>query len=131
MGYTQPTLFELAAERYVSGLAQRRAAEDREVAPPAPERGLHRHSLEAREHRDGEFKGRKALILDVLRMAQKPMTDRQIKERLFGENADMNMVRPRVNDLIQEGKVRECFEVEDHLTGEKVRTVWMGYGIGQ
>jgi hypothetical protein len=90
------------------------------------ERGLSVRSLVAREHREGEFKGRKALILDVLRMAQKPMTDRQIKERLFGENADMNMVRPRVNDLIQEGKVREFFEVVDHVTGEMVRAVWLG-----
>ena len=93
---------------------------------PAPERrGLNDRSLVAHEKHEAEFKGRKALIVDALRTAGKPMTDRQIKERLFGEAADMNMVRPRINDLIHEHKLMVAHEVEDHVTHESVRLVWL------
>lgn len=99
----------------------------REARPCAPAKtnALSVNSLSARAHHQEEFKGRKGLILDALRIAGKPQTDRQIKERLFGEAADMNMVRPRVNDLLHEGRLMLCCEIEDHVTHENVRTVWL------
>ncbi len=89
------------------------------------DRGLNDRSLVAHEKHEAEFKGRKALIVDALRTAGKPMTDRQIKERIFGEAADMNMVRPRINDLLHEHKLMVAHEVEDHVTHESVRLVWL------
>ena len=94
--------------------------EDRTPATPAAAR-----SRAAREHHAEEHGGRKQLILDCLRLANKPMTDRQIKEKLFGVAADMNMVRPRVNDLLRERRLYEGVETPDHVTGEWVRTVWL------
>lgn len=91
---------------------------------PAP-RQVSLRSVAARTRHADEHRGRKALILDCLRVAGRPLSDRQIKERIFGEVADMNTVRPRVSDLIASGDLAEVGEVEDHVTGEPVRTVWL------
>ena len=111
----------------VAVFADPQEAESRAERPRSQgvERGLSMRSLVAHEKHEAEFKGRKALILDALRTAGKPLTDRQIKERLFGESADMNMVRPRINDLLHEHKLMMVHEVEDHVTGENVRVVWL------
>lgn len=92
--------------------------EEAESAEPSRRRAALDHNAET-------FRGRKALILDAIRICGKPMTDRQIKERLFGEGADMNTVRPRINELLQERKLMLAAETYDHVTGERVRAVWL------
>ena len=108
------------------GDAQERAARGGcGEAAPAPQRGLHAHSLVAKEHNQNAHKGRKQLILDCLVVKGKPMTDRQIRDAICGETADMNTVRPRITELIREGKLMECGEIVDPVTHEDVRVVWL------
>jgi hypothetical protein len=95
-----------------------------EVAP-AQQRGLHAHSLDAKEHNQEAHKGRKHLILELLQLRGKPMADRQIRDAICGEAADMNTVRPRITELIREGKLMECGEIVDPATQENVRVVWL------
>lgn len=88
-------------------------------------RGLHVHSLEAKEHHQDAHKGRKQLIVECLQVRGKPLTDRQIRDACCGETADMNSVRPRITELIRKGKLMECGEIEDPVSGEQVRVVWL------
>lgn len=99
------------------------AARDR-PASKRPTRALHSHSLAATEHRQDEHKGRKALILDCLRVRGKPLTARQILADLFPGHEDMNLVRPRISDLVRERTLVEAGEIADHRTGETVSTFW-------
>lgn len=91
---------------------------------PAP-RPVNEHSRAAREHHAEDHRGRKELILECVQSFGRPMTDRQIKDQVMGGAADMNTVRPRVNDLLREHRLIVAHEVEDHVTGEMVRTVWV------
>jgi len=91
----------------------------------AKERDLSERSLAARDNHAAALAGRKALIVDCIRLAKFPMTDRQIKEKLFGESGDMNLVRPRITELIHEHRLIECGEIVDPVTGDTVRRVWL------
>jgi len=90
-----------------------------------PQRALHVHSLEARDHNQEAHKGRKMLILECLKLRGKPMTDRQIRDAICGEAADMNTVRPRITELVRDGKLTDCGEIEDDVTHEDVRVLWL------
>lgn len=118
----QPTLFEFAADQ-ARGLMERRAQEGgQRRQQPAPVRALHVHSLEAQDATSGEMKGRKAAILAWLR-ENGPATDRQVRDALFGDHADMNTVRPRITELVALGKCHEVGAVKDEVTGLHVRIV--------
>ena len=78
-----------------------------------------------RRHHAAALAGRKALIVDCIRLAHEPLTDRQIKDRIFGEGGDMNLVRPRITELIRERRLIECGEIVDSATGDTVRKVWL------
>jgi hypothetical protein len=93
-------------------------------AARAPQRALHAHSLAARDHHQDAHKGRKQLIVDCLVVKGKPMTDRQIRDAIC-HGGDMNTVRPRITELLKEGKLVDCGEIEDAATGEQVRVVWL------
>jgi hypothetical protein len=86
---------------------------------------VHANSLAAKDHNQEAHKGRKQLIVECLRLRAKPLTDRQIRDACCGESADMNSVRPRITELIREGKLMECGEIVDPATGENVRVVWL------
>lgn len=58
-----------------------------------------------------------------------PKTDRQIKEALG--YPDMNMVRPRVTELIRTGRLIEIDYVIDRITKKTVRRVDKGSGQGK
>jgi hypothetical protein len=103
--------------------AQERAARGG-CGEAAPARALHAHSLAAKEHNQAEHKGRKQLVLDCLVVKGKPMTDRQIRDAIC-HGGDMNTVRPRITELIREGKLMECGAIEDPVTHEDVRVVWL------
>lgn len=85
----QLTLF--GRSQYVeTGRRARRRWQRVRLAPPAP--ALHEHSLAAREELEEALGGRKRAILEWL-LAHGPATDREIKDALLGEAADMNTVR--------------------------------------
>jgi hypothetical protein len=113
----QDTLFGYATDQWVR-------TQERPCPPPerAPERALHLHSLEAHADAEAELGARARAIRDWLRKFG-PATDRQVKNALFGEGADMNMVRPRITDLINARQAHEVGEVVDEVTGRHVRRV--------
>jgi hypothetical protein len=61
------------------------------------------------------------------KQAERSFTDRQVKEILYAQGVlpmdDMNMVRPKITSLIDDGYLRECGEIEDALTHRTVRLV--------
>jgi hypothetical protein len=103
--------------------------EDDARSPGPSTRALHENSLAARERHEVEFRGRKGRIIEALRSANRPLTDREILEHLYPEGDprrhDMNLVRPRVTELIHERRLEEIFERPDHRTGERVRVLWL------
>ena len=109
----------------VGFLGARRAADDPRPPPSSPSRALSLNSLAAHEKHRDEFRGRKALIMDCVRLANQPLTVRQIRDRLYGPQADMNLVRPRVSDLVAAKKLMYVHEVEDADTHEWVSQVWL------
>ncbi len=90
---------------------------------PAP-RGENVQSRAAYAGNAGEFRGRERLIEQCLRLRGVPMTDREIKDAICGAGADMNTVRPRINDMMHKGALRVMGKQRDHVTGEMVRTVY-------
>lgn len=66
---------------------------------------------------------RAKLIYGHLAMEQRPMTDREIKDSLFGPSADMNMVRPRISEMKAGGWIVEIGRQQDKVTGQNVRLV--------
>lgn len=87
-------------------------------------RGRHENSLAARGDRGIQevLTGRRAQVAAWL-AANGPATDREIARGLFGAAADMNMVRPRVSELLDAGALREVDRVRDAATGMTVRRV--------
>jgi len=64
---------------------------------------------------------REKLVLQILMTFGSPMTDRQVLET--SPFSDMNAVRPRITELVQEGYLCEVGDVTDDLTGRPVRMV--------
>lgn len=85
-------------------------------------RGHHPNSQSA--HADGvqgAFGRRAQLVLQAVREAGVPLTDRQVAG-LLGFS-DMNAVRPRITELIQRGYLAEVGRTLDAVTGKPVRLV--------
>jgi hypothetical protein len=85
-------------------------------------RGRHENSLGAHDAMSVELRGRRAEVMGWLR-DHGPATDRQVRDGLYGPNADMNMVRPRISELLDARVLRELDRVEDASTGMQVRRV--------
>jgi hypothetical protein len=79
----------------------------------------HPNSSESLKRVDKETRHRQ--ILDTLEREAGPMTDRMIKNYLGLK--DMNDVRPRINELLESGKIRESASETCRETGRTVRTV--------
>jgi hypothetical protein len=78
---------------------------------------IHANSVEA--FRGLNKAGRRAAILGVYRNSSVPLTDREVAERLGF--TDMNMVRPRITDLIDDKQVAEIYNVPDPVINRTVR----------
>jgi hypothetical protein len=115
----QMTLFPEPRRDYTR--AERRAARGGAVARPDG-RGRHDNSLAAHDALARALTGRRAEIMAWLDV-HGPATDRQIVEGLFHAGADMNLVRPRVTELLDAGLLAECGKVRDEATGMMVRRV--------
>lgn len=62
---------------------------------------------------------RKKMILSCYRKAGHGLSDREVK-CLLGFS-DMNMVRPRITELVAEGKLHEAGTIKCNTTGRNVR----------
>lgn len=78
---------------------------------------VHANSIEA--HRTNRYGERHRAILGTYQRSDMPMTDREIKDSLG--LADMNSVRPRINELIECGAVVEMTPGRCQVTGKTVR----------
>jgi hypothetical protein len=85
-------------------------------------RGRHEHSLAAHDAVDHALTGRRAEIVAWLNL-HGPATDREIVEGLFYAGADMNLVRPRVSELLDSQDLAEAGRVLDSVTRMMVRRV--------
>lgn len=74
-----------------------------------------------------EFSKREMMILGWLLMNPGAWTDRQIKTGL--EQADMNGVRPRINELIGRKALEVAGDTVCPVTGKKVRLVRLSDGF--
>jgi predicted HTH transcriptional regulator len=95
--------------------------------PPAwmridPKKDVHINSIKAYHEEHPKLSKRAAEILKVIRPGEQ-WTDRQLKDAMFGANADMNRVRPRITELIDIGMLRQTGQAKDRLTGKTVRVV--------
>ncbi len=78
---------------------------------------MHAHSLEA--YASLKPDARRAAVLAVYRGSTFPLTDRQVMEALGF--TDGNAVKPRISELVEDGKLYECGKVKDHITNKTVR----------
>ena len=83
------------------------------------------NSLRAHDRNAAALHNRKGVILDVLRLGSKPMTARQILERIWPDSDDMNKVRPRITELLAEGRLEHVCDVHDDVTNEIVGMYWI------
>lgn len=81
----------------------------------------HPHSEAARGElaAEGTLSRRKAQILRWMQANPQPWTDRQIAARLG--YPDMNCVRPRITELIEQGLLVECDSIRCQVTNKRVR----------
>jgi len=82
---------------------------------------MHENSLAAYEQEHGHLSARAFAILELLRMRDVPLTDRQIMRELgfFEPNA----VRPRITELILARLLVETGKVQCGVTNKMVRLV--------
>lgn len=81
---------------------------------------MHRNSLTAYAEEEARLGSRAAQILALLR-TDGPLTDRQVCARMG--YADMNSVRPRITELIDNKLIEEVDDIRCPVTGKKVRQV--------
>jgi hypothetical protein len=126
MTLEQMTLF---GEPLHFGTMQRRQPYKRRHAGTAGSRladgrGRHENSLAAHgdERLQAALTGRRAEIVAWLR-EHGPATVREIVAGMYFEGADMNLVRPRVSELIDSQDLVEVDKVRDPVTGMMVSRV--------
>lgn len=78
---------------------------------------MHVNSLAAYTSLD--LRKRRAAILHIYVTSPLPLTDRDCLAHLGG--SDMNDVRPRVSELIDDGWLEECGREKCQITGRPVR----------
>lgn len=83
-------------------------------------RRTHPNSRKAHAEEGRRLSARAADILDNVRRVG-PGTDRELCRRMTF--ADLNMVRPRITELIDAGLLVELGSVKDETTGKTVRVV--------
>lgn len=101
---------------------RRKTTRRRRAAEKSDGRGRHGNSLAAHGSIEAALEGRRAEIVAWVDL-HGPCTVRCINEGLFGERADMDLTRPRVTELLGDGRLVECGKVPDHATGRSVMMV--------
>lgn len=77
------------------------------------------HANSVASWRDFDADTRAALVRAVYTLATEPLTDRQVMQRLGF--SDMNMVRPSITRLVENGYLVELAKVRDAETARLVR----------
>jgi len=82
---------------------------------------VHENSKAAYAADQRKLGARERMIFDHIAASSEPLSDRVVKEQLFGVAGDMNMVRPRITTLIERGWLCEVGVTRDHVTDKPVR----------
>lgn len=82
---------------------------------------MHPNSLDAYREEKAKLGDRAQEIITMLETQSTPISDREIKEKM--KFSDMNMVRPRITELILAGLVFEVGKHPCETTGKSVRLV--------
>ena len=92
---------------------------------------MHGNSLRAFREDGVKLGKRCGQILAIMRQHRLPLTARDVLEKYcrdYGiEGRDMNLVRPRISELVKEGLLHEVGRVKDSTSGKTVATfepVW-------
>lgn len=95
-----------------------------ETPPASDPRKMHCHSINAYHEEQAKLSQRASDIIAWIRSRRgMNYTDREIKNGMFGVESDMNMVRPRITELIEIKMLQEVGETTDTVTGKTVRVV--------
>ncbi len=78
---------------------------------------------------DKELPKRAALILRWMLAHPRPWTDREVAARM--EFPDMNCVRPRITELVEQGLLHEVDSVRCTITGKTVRRTAPAFQQGE
>lgn len=113
------TQLDLFASSARSGAAEMRRP-SRAPRPRPDGRGRHANSLDAHSSMERVLVGRRAEIVAWLRN-HGPATDREIVTGLYYQGADMDLVRPRVTELLDAGVLIEAGNIRDPVTDRIVR----------
>jgi len=80
------------------------------------------NSLLAYQESRMKFSKREKEIYGALVMSDKPLTDRELRDKHFPGH-EMNYVRPRISDLIKDGWIEEMGQKTDIVTNKRVRLI--------
>ena len=85
---------------------------------------MHKHSLEAFEEitLDKSKQARLNVVLEVIEASKNPLRDWDVLQKLFPGASDMNLVRPRLTELHQMGKIIEGPPMANEARTRNVRT---------
>ena len=87
---------------------------------------MHDNSLRAFREDGVKLGKRCGQILAIMRQHRLPLTARDVLEKYcrdYGiEGRDMNLVRPRISELVKDGWLREAGRVRDKATSKTVST---------
>jgi len=93
----------------------------RAAEPVTRHQNVHENSRRT-YHEEAATIGKRAMdVLRFYRHCGGAVTDRDCMSALGF--TDMNSVRPRITELVKAGVLREAGEVEDRITGKRVRLV--------
>lgn len=81
---------------------------------------IHDNSIDAYYQEKPKLGGRRRKIIEVFFKEGSSLSDRQVLNRL--KLHDMNQVRPRITELVNEGYLEELGHIKDAVTDKKVRT---------
>jgi len=79
------------------------------------------HDNSILSNRETERYRRRQVIIEIYRKANKPLTDREVRD--LGGFREMNEVRPRITEMVNEGILLEFSQIFDKASRRTVRTV--------
>ena len=85
---------------------------------------MHDHSLSSHRviSRDGSLGKRTEAVLSIIKSAGRPLTDYEVLQRFKPGSDNLNLVRPRITELHDLGRLKEGPPARSHMKNVPVRT---------
>lgn len=95
-------------------------------------KNVHAHSRKAYLNTVNLRRDRRGIILGLYQDSPaRGFTDREVLERVYPGSGDLNMVRPRITELVDDGELIEDGRMKCPTTGKTVRVTRLANTIGQ